>query len=107
MDRRLKIPHSAKVECGFRTTPEEYLCDSGLIGLHIGPHNTLQYNTLQYNTIQYSTIQYNTIQYNTIQHNTVNACPLKRVLIENKKLEESRYIAPVAFLGRLLVWFCF
>ena len=23
MDRRLKIPHSAKVECGFRTTPEE------------------------------------------------------------------------------------
>ena len=25
MDRRLKIPHSAKVECRFRTTPEEYL----------------------------------------------------------------------------------
>ena len=23
MDRRLKIPHSAKAECGFRTTPEE------------------------------------------------------------------------------------
>ena len=23
MDRKLKIPHSAKVECGFRTTPEE------------------------------------------------------------------------------------
>ena len=22
MDRRLKIPHSAKAECGFRTTPE-------------------------------------------------------------------------------------
>ena len=29
MDRRLKIPHSAKVECGFRTTPEECLYDSG------------------------------------------------------------------------------
>ena len=35
MDRRLKIPHSAKVECGFRTTPEECLYDSGL--------NDLQY----------------------------------------------------------------
>ena len=33
MDRRLKIPHSAKIECGFRTTPEECLYDSGLIGL--------------------------------------------------------------------------
>ena len=32
MDRRLKIPHPAKVECGFRTTPEECLYDSGLIG---------------------------------------------------------------------------
>ena len=31
MDRRLKIPHSAKVECGFWTTPEECLYDSGLI----------------------------------------------------------------------------
>ena len=25
IDRRLKIPHSAKAECGFRTTPEECL----------------------------------------------------------------------------------
>ena len=33
MDRRLKIPHSAKVECGFQTTPGECLSDSGLIGL--------------------------------------------------------------------------
>ena len=33
MDRRLKIPHSAKVEFGFRTTPEEWLYDSGLIGI--------------------------------------------------------------------------
>ena len=32
VDRRLKIPHSAKVECGFRTTPEECLYDSGPIG---------------------------------------------------------------------------
>ena len=32
MDRRLKIPHSAKTECGFRTTPEECLYDSGPIG---------------------------------------------------------------------------
>ena len=33
MDCRLKIPHLAKVECGFRTTPEECLYDSVLIGL--------------------------------------------------------------------------
>ena len=33
MDRWLKIPHSAKVECGFQTTPKECLYDSGLIGL--------------------------------------------------------------------------
>ena len=33
MDRRLKIPHSAKVECGFRTSTEECLYDSGLIDL--------------------------------------------------------------------------
>ena len=32
MNRRLKIPHSAKVECGFRTTSEECLYDSGPIG---------------------------------------------------------------------------
>ena len=32
MDRRLKIPHSAKAECRFRTTPEECLYDSGPIG---------------------------------------------------------------------------
>ena len=33
MDRRLKILQSAKAECGFRTTPEECLYDSGLNGL--------------------------------------------------------------------------
>ena len=68
MDRRLKIPHSAKAECGFRTTPEECLYDSGPANraISIGPQNTIQYNTIQYNTIQYNTIQYNTIQYNTI-----------------------------------------
>ena len=43
MDRRLKIPHSAKVECGFRTTSEECLYDSGIIGLQHRPHNTIQY----------------------------------------------------------------
>ena len=32
MDRRLKIPHSAKAECGFQTTPEECLYDSSPIG---------------------------------------------------------------------------
>ena len=32
MDSRLNIPHSAKTECGFRTTPEECLYDSGPIG---------------------------------------------------------------------------
>ena len=32
MDRRVKIPHSAKAKCGFRTTPEECLYDSGPIG---------------------------------------------------------------------------
>ena len=32
MDRRLKIPPSAKVECGFLTNPEECLYDSGPIG---------------------------------------------------------------------------
>ena len=71
MDRRLKIPHSAKVEKGFRTTPEEYLYDSDLISLQYKAHDTIQYNTIQYNTIQYNTIQYNTIQYNTIQYNTI------------------------------------
>ena len=33
MDHRLKIPHSPKVECGFRTTTKEGgLYDSGPIG---------------------------------------------------------------------------
>ena len=32
MDRRLKILHSAKAECGFQTTPEECLYNSGPIG---------------------------------------------------------------------------
>ena len=33
IDRRLINPHSVKVEGGFWTTPEECLCDSGLIGI--------------------------------------------------------------------------
>ena len=32
MDCRLKIPHLAKAECGFRTTPEECLYASGPVG---------------------------------------------------------------------------
>ena len=32
VDRRLKIPHSANADCGFRTTPEECLYESGPIG---------------------------------------------------------------------------
>ena len=50
IDRRLKIPHSAKVECGFRTTPEECLYDSGPIGPSV-LGLIIQYNTIQYNTI--------------------------------------------------------
>ena len=45
MDRRLKVPHLAKVKCGFRTTPEECLYDSDL--------NGLQYRASSYNSIQY------------------------------------------------------
>ena len=33
IDCRLKIPHSAKVECRFQTIPKEGLCDSGPIGI--------------------------------------------------------------------------
>ena len=54
MDRRLKIPHLAKAECGFRTTPEECLYDSGPIGPSVWGL-IIQYNTIQYNTIQYNT----------------------------------------------------
>ena len=32
IDRRLKIPHSAKAECRFRTTPKECLYHNGPIG---------------------------------------------------------------------------
>ena len=47
MDRRLKIPHSAKAECEFQTTPEECLYDSGPIGPSIFDL-IIQYNTIQY-----------------------------------------------------------
>ena len=43
MDHRLKIPHSAKVDCGFRTTPTECLHDSGLICLQYRVSYTIQY----------------------------------------------------------------
>ena len=32
IDRRLRTPHSAEDECGFRTPPKECLYDSGPIG---------------------------------------------------------------------------
>ena len=55
MDRRLKIPHSAKIEYRFRTTPEESLYDSGLIG------NATQRNATQRNATQRNAMQCNTI----------------------------------------------
>ena len=63
MDRRLKIPHSAKVDFGQLPRNAYTIAVQSIFS--IGPHNTIQYNTIQYNTIQYNTIQYNTIQYNT------------------------------------------
>ena len=45
MDRRLKIPYSTKAECGFRTTPEECLCDSGPTGPSVYGL-IIQYNTI-------------------------------------------------------------
>ena len=57
MDRRLKIHHLAKVECGFRTTPEECLYDSGLIGHQYRASYTIPYNTIQYNTLHYIQIE--------------------------------------------------
>ena len=48
MDRKLKIPHSAKAECGFRTTPEECLYDSGPIGPSV-KGLIIQYYTIQCN----------------------------------------------------------
>ena len=115
MDSKLKIPHPAKVECGFRTTPEECLYDSGLIGLQyrVSQCNTMQcnamqcnamqcnamqcnampchampYHTIQYNTIQYNTIQYNTIQYNTIQYiqKDINNYPITLIIIKSLDL---------------------
>ena len=46
MDRRLKIPHTAKVECGFQITPEECQYGSDLIDV--------QYRASCYNAIQYN-----------------------------------------------------
>ena len=46
MDRRLKIPHLAKAKCGFRTTPEKRLYDSGPIGPSVEGLIIL-YNTIQ------------------------------------------------------------
>ena len=63
INRRLWIPHSAKVECGFRTTPEECLYNSGPIGLQ---YRASSYNTRQCNTMQYNTIQFNIVGYNIL-----------------------------------------
>ena len=60
----LKIPHSAKVECRFRT-PEECLYDSAL--------SDLQYRASKYNTTQHNKTQQNTTQQNTTQHTTYSA----------------------------------
>ena len=46
MDRRLKIPHAAKVVCGFRKPSEECL---SLAPLLIGFDWPSSYNTIQYN----------------------------------------------------------
>ena len=48
MDRRLKIPHAAKVVCGFRKPSEECL---SLAPLRIGFDWSSSYNTIQYNSI--------------------------------------------------------
>ena len=50
MDRRLEISPSAKAECGFWTTPEEYLYDSGPIGPSV-EGLIIHYNTRQYKTV--------------------------------------------------------
>ena len=46
MDHRFKIPHSSKVWCGFRTTPEECQYDSGLIGLQYRASQCSTYDTI-------------------------------------------------------------
>ena len=45
-DRRLKIPNSAKVECGFRILPRNAYMIAVSLAFSIGPHNTIQYNTI-------------------------------------------------------------
>ena len=46
MDRGLKIPQSAKAECGFWTTPEECLYKIAVqSAFSIGPHITIQKKT--------------------------------------------------------------
>ena len=47
MDRKLKIPHSAKVECGFRILPRNAYMIAVQSAFSIGTHNTILYNTIQ------------------------------------------------------------
>ena len=68
MDRRLKIPHSAKVECGFRTTPEE--CNA--MQCNAMQCNAMQCNAMQCNAMQCNAMQCNAMQCNTIQYNTIH-----------------------------------
>ena len=49
MDRRLKIPHSAKVECGFRILPRHAYMIAVYSAFSIGSHNTIQYIKLIFN----------------------------------------------------------
>ena len=73
MDCRLKFPHSDKVECGFRSTPEECLSDSGLIGLqYLASYTglTIQYNTIQYKTIHTCICTTQSSAHNTHTHDT-------------------------------------
>ena len=62
IDRRLKIPHSGKAECGFRTTPEECLYDSGPIGPSVWGL-IIQYNTIQYNHIKCFSVPFKLVVY--------------------------------------------
>ena len=89
MDRRLKIAHSAKVECGIRTTPEECLYDSGLIGLQYRASSyiivrygavrcgAVRCGSVQCGTVLYCTVLYCTVQYSTVQYSTVQPFPVK------------------------------
>ena len=66
MDRRLKIPHSAKVECGVRTTSEE--CNA--VQCNAMQCNVMQCNEMQCNVMQCNAMQCNAMQCNAMQFDT-------------------------------------